>query len=88
MADGKEELTNGDLSSDLYQKTDLNISEEDYEALDDKLDQLNTCLDKLENWNDSLNSRMREFLEDMQKSRQSQTGEASESNKGNNEQDK
>jgi len=33
------------------------------------LDQLNSCLDKLENWNDSLQSRMKDMLETMQKTR-------------------
>jgi hypothetical protein len=31
---------------------------------------LDNCLDALENWNDSLSSRMKEFLEHMQKSRE------------------
>lgn len=41
----------------------------EYSALNDEIDSLNNCLDELENWNDALNSRMREFLENMQKSR-------------------
>ena len=45
----------------------LSVSE--YEALDLELDQLNSCLDKLENWNDSLQSRMKDMLETMQKTR-------------------
>ncbi|XP_020623584.1 UPF0184 protein C9orf16 homolog [Orbicella faveolata] len=43
--------------------------EKEYEALDLELDQLNSCLDKLENWNDSLQSRMKDMLENMQKTR-------------------
>lgn len=42
----------------------------EYSAINDELDSLNSCLDELENWNDSLVSRMKEFLENMQKSRQ------------------
>lgn len=34
-----------------------------------ELDQLNSCLDKLENWNDSLRNRMKDMLETMQKTR-------------------
>jgi len=45
------------------------ISFSEYEALDLELDQLNSCLDKLENWNDSLQSRMKDMLENMQKTR-------------------
>lgn len=41
----------------------------EYEALDQELDQLNSCLDKLESWNDSLHSRMKDLLESMQMSR-------------------
>ena len=41
----------------------------EYEALDLELDQINSCLDKLENWNDSLRSRMKDMLETMQKTR-------------------
>ncbi|KAL9953978.1 hypothetical protein ACROYT_G041463 [Oculina patagonica] len=43
--------------------------EKEYEALDLELDQLNSCLEKLENWNDSLQSRMKDMLETMQKTR-------------------
>lgn len=43
--------------------------EKEYEALDQELDQINSCLDKLENWNDSLQSRMKDMLETMQKAR-------------------
>ncbi|KAJ7390775.1 hypothetical protein OS493_022333 [Desmophyllum pertusum] len=43
--------------------------EKEYEALDLELDQLNSCLDKLENWNDSLQCRMKDMLETMQKTR-------------------
>ena len=46
-----------------------NFSVSEYEALDLELDQLNSCLDKLENWNDSLQSRMKDMLETMQKTR-------------------
>ena len=45
------------------------FSVSEYEALDLELDQLNSCLDKLENWNDSLQSRMKDMLETMQKTR-------------------
>ena len=47
----------------------LICSVSEYEALDLELDQLNSCLDKLENWNDSLQSRMKDMLETMQKTR-------------------
>ena len=47
----------------------LIFSVSEYEALDLELDQLNSCLDKLENWNDSLQSRMKDMLETMQKTR-------------------
>ena len=46
------------------------LSMAEYEALDQELDQLNSCLDKLENWNDSLHSRMKDMLENMQKTRE------------------
>lgn len=46
------------------------LSMAEYEALDQELDQLNSCLDKLENWNDSLHSRMKDMLENMQKMRE------------------
>jgi len=52
-------LENGEVDED----------EKEYEALDQELDQLNSCLDKLENWNDSLQSRMKDMLETMQKTR-------------------
>ena len=42
----------------------------EYEALDQELDQLNSCLDELETWNDSLNSRIKDLLENMQKARE------------------
>lgn len=47
----------------------LNFFPSEYEALDLELDQINSCLDKLENWNDSLRSRMKDMLETMQKTR-------------------
>lgn len=47
----------------------LIFSVSEYEALDQELDQINSCLDKLENWNDSLQSRMKDMLETMQKAR-------------------
>ena len=46
------------------------LSVKEYEALDQELDQLNSCLDKLEKWNDSLHSRMKDLLENMQKTRE------------------
>ena len=57
----------------LYWLCNINIelifSVSEYEALDQELDQINSCLDKLENWNDSLQSRMKDMLETMQKAR-------------------
>lgn len=50
----------------------------EYEALDQELDQLNSCLDKLENWNDSLHSRMKDLLENMQKTREEAQSEISQ----------
>lgn len=47
----------------------LTFFHSEYEALDLELDQINSCLDKLENWNDSLRSRMKDMLETMQKTR-------------------
>lgn len=47
----------------------LTFFHSEYEALDLELDQINSCLDKLENWNDSLRSRMKDMLETMQKHR-------------------
>ena len=47
----------------------LTFFHSEYEALDLELDQINSCLDKLENWNDSLQSRMKDMLETMQKTR-------------------
>lgn len=47
----------------------LTLFHSEYEALDLELDQINSCLDKLENWNDSLRSRMKDMLETMQKTR-------------------
>ena len=56
----------------------LNGSVTEYEALDQELDQLNSCLDKLENWNDSLHSRMKDLLENMQKTREGAQSEISQ----------
>lgn len=42
----------------------------EYNSIDKELDQLNSCLDTLENWNDSLHSRMKEFLETMKEKKE------------------
>ncbi|CAH3140587.1 unnamed protein product [Pocillopora meandrina] len=61
---GEPEVVDDDL-----QNGEPDEDDKEYEALDLELDQINSCLDKLENWNDSLRSRMKDMLETMQKTR-------------------
>ncbi|KAK3730152.1 hypothetical protein QZH41_016936 [Actinostola sp. cb2023] len=63
-------VTNGDVNGDPTVKEIEVQDENEYSAINCELDNLDNCLDTLENWNDSLSSRMKECLDNMQKSRQ------------------
>jgi len=70
-----------DSAKDTPSKTGYILEITEYEALDQELDQLNSCLDKLESWNDSLHSRMKDLLESMQMSRDHTKGQTNQSEK-------
>lgn len=61
---------NGKTEELAIENGECDEEEKEYEALDQELDQLNSCLDELETWNDSLNSRIKDLLENMQKARE------------------
>merc|ERR1711973_374160 len=73
---GKEQC-NGTIKNDANEREILETSwdveeQKEYEDLDKELDRLNSCLDTIEDWNDSLHSRIKDFLSAMQHERQEQ----------------
>ncbi|XP_067868233.1 UPF0184 protein C9orf16 homolog [Heterodontus francisci] len=54
---------NGEPSVTVGQDEEEDVTEEEYTALNLMLDQINSCLDNLEEKNDVLNAKLQELLE-------------------------
>lgn len=64
---------NGDPDVSIDQMTiddDDEFNEEEYAAINSMLDQINSCLDNLEERNDALNGKLHELLESNRQARQ------------------
>ncbi|XP_028664956.1 UPF0184 protein C9orf16 homolog [Erpetoichthys calabaricus] len=61
---------NGDPSVSLEVDGDDEFNEEEFAAINSMLDQINSCLDDLEERNDSLSAKLKELLESNRQARQ------------------
>ncbi|MGH0173235.1 UNVERIFIED_CONTAM: hypothetical protein FKN15_064931 [Acipenser sinensis] len=61
---------NGDPSVSIGIDEEEEFGEEEYAAINAMLDQINSCLDDLEERNDSLNTKLKELLESNRQTRQ------------------
>ncbi|XP_036385792.1 UPF0184 protein C9orf16 homolog [Megalops cyprinoides] len=63
---------NGDPNISINETTDEEdeFNEEEYAAINSMLDQINSCLDDLEERNDALNGKLHELLESNRQARQ------------------
>nr|XP_006640785.1 PREDICTED: UPF0184 protein C9orf16 homolog [Lepisosteus oculatus] len=61
---------NGDPSVSIEVGEDDEFSEEEYAAINSMLDQINSCLDDLEERNDVLNAKLKDLLESNRQARQ------------------
>ncbi|XP_041095127.1 UPF0184 protein C9orf16 homolog [Polyodon spathula] len=61
---------NGDPNVSIGVDEEEEFSEEEYAAINAMLDQINSCLDDLEERNDSLNTKLKELLESNRQARQ------------------
>ncbi|XP_056312786.1 UPF0184 protein C9orf16 homolog [Danio aesculapii] len=52
-----------DISAEGIIEDEDEFNEEEYEAIDSMLDQINSCLDDIEERNDALNGKLQELLE-------------------------
>ncbi|KAK1155682.1 hypothetical protein AOXY_G26531 [Acipenser oxyrinchus oxyrinchus] len=61
---------NGDPNVSIGIDEEEEFGEEEYAAINAMLDQINSCLDDLEERNDSLNTKLKELLESNRQTRQ------------------